>query len=164
MVPRRAGGNPSSLIPEEKRVLSRVARGIYALQTGEGSKLVVKAPPANLSVSSSILDCFVVGSPSPFANPGERGFISTSKCHEWVNPNAKVLYFGDHDPSGLCMDESIKGSIFTDFKDFNRVALTDQGHGLQAFWNLYQGGQRGWWWRLEVAGGPGGPRAAGGLR
>jgi len=74
MVPRRAGGNPSSLIPEEKRVLSRVARGIYALQTGEGSKLVVKAPPANLSVSSSILDCFVAGSPSPFANPGERGW------------------------------------------------------------------------------------------
>jgi len=53
-----------------------------------------------------------------------RGFISTSKCHEWADPTAKVLYFGDHDPSGLCMDKSIEESIFTDFKDFKRVALT----------------------------------------
>jgi hypothetical protein len=53
-----------------------------------------------------------------------RGFLSTSKRIEWSDNNVMVLYFGDHDPSGLCMDQDLQKSSFMELKGFKRIALT----------------------------------------
>jgi len=53
-----------------------------------------------------------------------RGFLSTSKRIEWSGDNVIVLYFGDHDPSGLCMDQDLQTSSFMELKGFKRISLT----------------------------------------
>lgn len=53
-----------------------------------------------------------------------RGFLSTTKKWEWGKLGSYVLYFGDFDPSGLCMDEGLEKSLLMHFKGFDRVSLT----------------------------------------
>jgi hypothetical protein len=71
MVPESLGGNRSSLVPVEKRVLRRVSRGVYGL-VSDVEKPDSRLKPATESVDeASSLDVFVVGTPAPFANRGE---------------------------------------------------------------------------------------------
>jgi len=55
-----------------------------------------------------------------------RGFLSTSARHKWSDPELVILYFGDFDPSGLYMDEDLKGSEFMNYVYFKRIALTKE--------------------------------------
>ena len=54
-----------------------------------------------------------------------RGFLSTSLRHEWSNSELIILYFGDFDPSGLCMGNELANSKFLNYHEIKRVALTE---------------------------------------
>jgi len=73
MVPEALGGNSSSLILGDKRVLRRVSRGVYCLAS-DTEKFDTRLKPVYESADmvSSVLDVFVSGTPAPFANRGER--------------------------------------------------------------------------------------------
>ena len=55
-----------------------------------------------------------------------RGFLSTSNQHAWSNKNNIILYFGDFDPSGLCVDFALGDSLILDYAELHRVALTKE--------------------------------------
>jgi len=73
MVPEALGGNRSSLIPDDRRILRRVSRGVYSLAS-DTERLDTRLKPVYESADmvSSVLDVFVKGTPAPFANRGER--------------------------------------------------------------------------------------------
>ena len=55
-----------------------------------------------------------------------RGFLSTSNKHAWSDENKVILYFGDFDPSGLCIDFNLGDSILLDYAELHRIALTKE--------------------------------------
>ena len=55
-----------------------------------------------------------------------RGFLSTSNKHAWSDESKVILYFGDFDPSGLCIDFNLRDSIFLDYAELHRIALTPE--------------------------------------
>lgn len=50
-----------------------------------------------------------------------RGFLSLSNKVRWGGNNKTILYFGDHDPSGLYIDEDLKWEVV--LENFKRIAL-----------------------------------------
>ena len=55
-----------------------------------------------------------------------RGFLSTSNQHAWSDKNKIILYFGDFDPSGLCVDFALSDSLILDYAELHRIALTKE--------------------------------------
>ena len=53
-----------------------------------------------------------------------KGFLSISNKQRWGGYNALILYFGDHDPSGLSIDQDLKNDL--EYKQFKRIALTEK--------------------------------------
>ncbi len=53
-----------------------------------------------------------------------RGWCSKTKKAEWGGSNIAILYFGDHDPSGIYMDENIAEDPNVEYAEMRRVALT----------------------------------------
>jgi len=55
-----------------------------------------------------------------------RGFLSISNQHAWSNENNVILYFGDFDPSGLCIDFSLSNNVYLEYAELHRIALTPE--------------------------------------
>jgi hypothetical protein len=72
MVSEALGGNSSSLILGDKRVLRWVSRGVYCLASDTKLDTQLKPVSKSSDIVSSVLDVFVRGTPAPFANRGER--------------------------------------------------------------------------------------------
>jgi len=53
-----------------------------------------------------------------------RGFLSDSNKIKWQQQGLVVLYFGDFDPSGLCMDEELDENNYLSGVNFERISLT----------------------------------------
>jgi len=51
-----------------------------------------------------------------------RGFLSLSNKKRWGRKGLTILYFGDHDPSGLYIDKDLSWEVA--FENFKRIALT----------------------------------------
>ena len=87
MVPTRLGGNRTSTVPNNKRVLQRVTRGTYRLITNKTKKTFnplrkLKTIFARSPQPTKELDIKITGTPTPFANPGEK---------EWKNQLNKQI-------------------------------------------------------------------------